>query len=229
MLLSFQGVYLCNLLNHGCCPGLLCQCIFRGENLSFTELRQGNECKIKLPEKEVPETVVSGQKRPLCRSGKALFCHLYSQILDKRVAQHGSFSTFYTLFPIFHASRKPAWAIPFTGNPPFHQPFPSGCCGPWQMGAISLLPSHGPWKPHAHRQTANYSRPRKLSPRQPEQRYRAAVTLLQLSRNNAPRLPEKPYSPLRNILYGSPPFLFQPITVQKRKSKGRKILASFCP
>ena len=86
-----------------------------------------------------------------------------------------------------------------------------------------------PWKPFAHRQTANYSRPRKLSPRQPEQRYGAAVTLLQLSRNNAPRLPEKPYSPLRNILYCSPPFSFQPITVQKRKSKGRKILASFCP
>ena len=85
-----------------------------------------------------------------------------------------------------------------------------------------------PWKPFAHRQTANYSCPRKLSPRQLEQRYGAAVTLLQLSRNNAPRLPEKPYSPLRNILYGSPPFLFQPITVQKRKSKGRKILASFC-
>ena len=93
----------------------------------------------------------------------------------------------------------------------------SGCCQ-----AIA------PWKSPAHRQTANYSRPRKLSPRQPEQRYRAAVTLLQLSRNNAPRLPEKPYSPLRNILYGSPPFLFQPITVQKRKSKGRKILAFFC-
>ena len=85
-----------------------------------------------------------------------------------------------------------------------------------------------PWKSPAHRQTANYSRPRNLSPRQPEQCYGAAVTLLQLSRNNAPRLPEKPYSPLRNFLYGSPPFSFQPITVQKRKSKGRKILASFC-
>ena len=85
-----------------------------------------------------------------------------------------------------------------------------------------------PWKSPAHRQTANYSRPRKLSPRQLEQRYGAAVTVLQLSRNNAPRLPEKPYSPLRNILYGSPPFSFQPITVQKRKSKGRKILAFFC-
>ena len=94
----------------------------------------------------------------------------------------------------------------------------SGCCQ-----AIA------PWKSPAHRQTANYSRPRKLSPRQLEQCYGAAVTLLQLSRNNAPRLPEKPYSPLRNILYWSPPFLFQPITVQKRKSKGRKILASFCP
>ena len=86
-----------------------------------------------------------------------------------------------------------------------------------------------PWKSPAHRQTANYSRPRKLSPRQLEQRYGAAVTLLQLSRNNATRLPEKPYSPFRNILYGSPPFSFQPITVQKRKSKGRKILASFFP
>ena len=86
-----------------------------------------------------------------------------------------------------------------------------------------------PWKPFAHRQTANYSCPRKLSPRQPEQCYGAAVTLLQLSRNNAPRLPEKPYSPLRNILHCSPPFSFQPITVQKRKSKGREILASFCP
>ena len=86
-----------------------------------------------------------------------------------------------------------------------------------------------PRKSPAHRQTANYSCPRKLSPRQLEQRYGAAVTLLQLSRNNAPRLPEKPYSPLRNILYGSPPFLFRPITVQKRKLKGRKILASFCP
>ena len=86
-----------------------------------------------------------------------------------------------------------------------------------------------PWKSFAHRQTANYSCPRKLSPRQPEQRYGAAVTLLQLSRNNAPRLPEKPYSPLRNILYCSPPFSFQPITVQKRKSKGRDILVSFCP
>ena len=85
-----------------------------------------------------------------------------------------------------------------------------------------------PWKSFAHRQTAYYSCPRKLSPRQLEQRYGAAVTLLQLSRNNAPRLPEKPYSPLRNFLYGSPPFSFQPITVQKRKSKGRKILASFC-
>ena len=94
----------------------------------------------------------------------------------------------------------------------------SGCCQ-----AIA------PWKSPAHRQTANYSRPRKLSPRQPEQRYRAAVTLLQLSRNNAPRLPEKPYSPLRNILYCSPFFSFQPITVQKRKSKGREIFASFCP
>ena len=86
-----------------------------------------------------------------------------------------------------------------------------------------------PWKSPAHRQTANYSRPRKLSPRQLEQRYGAAVTLLQLSRNNAPRLPEKPYSPLRNFLYCSPPFSFQPITVQKRESKGREILASFCP
>ena len=86
-----------------------------------------------------------------------------------------------------------------------------------------------PWKSFAHRQTANYSCPRKLSPRQLEQRYGAAVTLLQLSRNNATRLPEKPYSPLSNILYGSPPFSFQPITVQKRKSKGREILASFCP
>ena len=86
-----------------------------------------------------------------------------------------------------------------------------------------------PWKSPAHRQTANYSRPRNLSPRQPEQRYGAAVTVLQLSRNNAPRLPEKPYSSLRNILYGSPPFSFQPITVPKRKSKGRKIRTSFCP
>lgn len=86
-----------------------------------------------------------------------------------------------------------------------------------------------PRKSPAHRQTANYSCPRNLSPRQPEQRYGAAVTLLQLSRNNAPRLPEKPYSPLRNFLYGSPPFSFQPITVQKRKSKGREILASSCP
>ena len=137
-----QGVYFCNLRDPRCCPGLLCQCTFRGENLHFTELSQGSECKIQLPKNEVPETVVSGLKRPLCRSGKALFCHLYSQILDKRVAQHGSISTFYTLFPIFHASRKPARAIPFIGNPPSRRPFPSGCCGPWQMGAISLLPSH---------------------------------------------------------------------------------------
>ena len=86
-----------------------------------------------------------------------------------------------------------------------------------------------PRKSPAHRQTANYSRPRNLSPRQLEQCYGAAVTLLQLSRNSAPRLPEKPYSPLRNILYCSQPFSFQPITVQKRKSKGREILASFCP
>ena len=86
-----------------------------------------------------------------------------------------------------------------------------------------------PWKPFTHRQTANYSCPRNLSPRQPEQCYGAAVTLLQLSRNNAPRLPEKPYSPLRNILYCNPPTLFQPITVQKKNSKGSKIIASFCP
>ena len=98
--------------------------------------------------------------------------------------------------------------------------------GKWAQSACCQ--AIAPRKSPAHRQTANYSCPRKLSPRQPEQRYGAAVTLLQLSRNNAPRLPEKPYSPLRNILYGSPPFLFQPITVQKRKSKGRKILASFC-
>ena len=98
--------------------------------------------------------------------------------------------------------------------------------GKWAQSACCQ--AIAPRKSPAHRQTANYSRPRKLSPRQLEQRYGAAVTLLQLSRNNAPRLPEKPYSPLRNILYGSPPFLFQPITVQKRKSKGRKILASFC-
>ena len=139
-----SGCLFCNLRDPRCCPGLLCQCPIRGGNLSFAELLQGNECKIKLPENEAPETVVSGLKRPLCRSGKALFCHLYSQILDKRVAQHGSFSTFCTLFPIFHASRKPARAILFTGNPPFSQPFPSGCCGPWQMGAISLLPSRSP-------------------------------------------------------------------------------------
>ena len=99
--------------------------------------------------------------------------------------------------------------------------------GKWAQSACCQ--AIAPWKSFAHRQTANYSCPRKLSPRQPEQRYGAAVTLLQLSRNNAPRLPEKPYSPLRNILYGSPPFSFQPITVQKRKSKGREILASFCP
>ncbi len=142
MLLPCQGVYFCNLRDPRCCPGLLCQCPIRGGNLSFAELRQGNECKIKLPKNEVPETVVSGLKRPFCRSGKALFCHLYSQILDKRVSQHGSISTFYTLFPIFHASRKPARAIPFTGNPPFSQQFPNGCCGPRQRGAISLLPSH---------------------------------------------------------------------------------------
>ena len=99
--------------------------------------------------------------------------------------------------------------------------------GKWAQSACcqAITPRKSP----AHRQTAYYSCPRKLSPRQPEQRYGAAVTLLQLSRNNAPRLPEKPYSPLRNILYCSPPFSFQPITVQKRKSKGRKILASFCP
>ena len=99
--------------------------------------------------------------------------------------------------------------------------------GKWAQSACSQ--AIAPWKPFAHRQTANYSRPRKLSPRQLEQRYGAAVTVLQLSRNNAPRLLEKPYSPLRNFLYGSPPFSFQPITVQKRKSKGREILASFCP
>lgn len=79
-----------------------------------------------------------------------------------------------------------------------------------------------PWKPFAHRQTANYSCPRKLSPRQLEQRYGAAVTVLQLSRNNAPRLPEKPYSPLRNFLYCSPPFSFQPITVPKGSQKAAK-------
>ena len=99
--------------------------------------------------------------------------------------------------------------------------------GKWAQSACCQ--AIAPRKSPAHRQTANYSRPRKLSPRQPEQRYGAAVTLLQLSRNNAPRLPEKPYSTLRNILYVSPSFSFQPITVQKRKSKGRKILASFCP
>ena len=98
--------------------------------------------------------------------------------------------------------------------------------GKWAQSACCQ--AIAPWKSFAHRQTANYSCPRKLSPRQPEQRYGAAVTVLQLSRNNAPRLPEKPYSPLRNFLYGSPPFSFQPITVQKRKSKGRKILAFFC-
>ena len=99
--------------------------------------------------------------------------------------------------------------------------------GKWTQSACCQ--AIAPRKSPAHRQTANYSRPRKLSPRQLEQRYGAAVTVLQLSRNNAPRLLEKPYSPLRNFLYGSPPFSFQPITVQKRKSKGREILASFCP
>lgn len=98
--------------------------------------------------------------------------------------------------------------------------------GKWAQSACCQ--AIAPRKSPAHRQTANYSCPRNLSPRQPEQRYGAAVTLLQLSRNNAPRLPEKPYSPFRNILYCSPPFLFQPITVQKRKSKGREILASLC-
>ena len=88
--------------------------------------------------------------------------------------------------------------------------------GKWAQSACCQ--AIAPWKSPAHRQTANYSRPRNISPRQLEQCYGAAVTVLQLSRNNAPRLPEKPYSPLRNFLYGSPPFLFQPITVQKRKS-----------
>jgi len=79
-----------------------------------------------------------------------------------------------------------------------------------------------PWKPFAHRQTANYSRPRKLSPRQLEQCYGAAVTLLQLSRNNAPRLPEKPYSPLRNFLFCSPSFHFNQLLFKKGSQKAAK-------
>ena len=146
MLLHCQGVYFCNLRDPRCCPGLLCQCTFRGENLRFTELSHGSECKIKLPENEVPETVVSGLKRPLCKSGKALFYHLYSRFLDKMVAQHGSISTFCALFPIFHASGKPAWAILFTSNPPSRRPFPSGSCGPRQKVTIYMLPSHSTLK-----------------------------------------------------------------------------------
>ena len=86
-----------------------------------------------------------------------------------------------------------------------------------------------PWKPFTHRQTANYSCPRNLSPRQPEQCYGAAVTVLQLSRNNAPRLPEKPYSPLRNFLYGSPPFFISTNYCSKKEVKRPQNTRIFLP
>ena len=87
----------------------------------------------------------------------------------------------------------------------------SGCC---QVIA--------PRKSPAHRQTAYYSRPRKLSPRQPEQRYGAAVTLLQLSRNNAPRLPEKPYSPSVTFYMAVRPFHFNQLLFKKGSQKAAK-------
>ena len=187
-----------------------------------------NECKIKLPKNEVSETVVSGLKRLLCKFGNAFRSRFCSQSVDKNALLQDSISTFCTLFPIFHASGS----LP----EPFLSPairllaacFQAAAVGLGKWAQSACCQAIAPRKPPAHRQTAYYSRPRNLSPRQPEQCYGAAVTLLQLSRNNAPRLPEKPYSPLSNILYGSPSFSFQPITVQKRKSKGCEILASFC-